>query len=66
MFLKQQWSLTRYVTVSFSYEFKPKKIKTENDKKAKKRKPEEVGGVTELQFQTHSETLVSEPFQKPE
>lgn len=26
----------------FSSEFKPKKIKTENDKKAKKRKPEEV------------------------
>lgn len=44
-------SLTRCVTVSFSYEIKPKKIKTENDKKAKKRKPEEVGDATELRFQ---------------
>lgn len=51
--LKQQPSLT-YVSVSFSYEFKPKKIKTENDKKAKKRKPDEVGEETELQFQTES------------
>lgn len=28
--------------IFFSSEFKPKKIKTENDKKAKKRKPEQV------------------------
>ena len=52
MFLKRHWSLTKYVTTSFSYEIKPKKIKTENDKKAKKRKPDEVGEVMELQFQT--------------
>lgn len=31
-----------YVSKIFSSEFKPKKIKTENDKKAKKRKQDEV------------------------
>lgn len=37
--------VVNFVLHFFSSEFKPKKIKTEDDKKVKKRKPEEVTAI---------------------